>query len=516
MEAVVNVTGARPSGSGGSRDLFSEEAVTVLVFKDGAVVRLTSPVSVGQLLFLTNNKSKEEVVCQVLHKRSFQAAAWYVELQFTEERPNFWGVAFPEGKRGGNELKLAEQPPDEATLGGDPAAVRRKGEDANRLQNEVERLREQLFALDNKKAAEPAKTREPQELKASNTKPDLLPVKDMNQEIAKGMSDVLAPLMPESADKKESDRPVVGMALPTRKSETADPGDEGNGGKQELFPEPALHTSRMAAWVEPLRERDSKETDKPKSEGRGKARSIGLIMALLLALAGGALYGKWWQYLPGRQKPLAAEETRMGRPNGAPGAQATKGKSATATTREPVVKWNGATGAASAIGDSGAKPGTRVGPAEEALGRKGEERAAEPRNVESATGEEIRRPVAEKKRVAGSLEPKKNGASSATGESGDGEVAASDAPLIAAKLIKAVNPVYPPDAMRKYITGDVKAEVVVEPSGRVGEVKVLAGPQALRAAAVEALKRYEFAPATQGGKAVASTATEVVKFWFNP
>ncbi len=104
----------------------------------------------------------------------------------------------------------------------------------------------------------------------------------------------------------------------------------------------------------------------------------------------------------------------------------------------------------------------------------------------------------------------------AAAESGNGEINASDAPFVPPKLLKAVNPVYPPDAMRKYITGDVKAEVAVKASGRVGEVKVISGPQALRAAAVEALKQYEFAPATQGGKAVESTATEVVKFWFNP
>jgi protein TonB len=83
-------------------------------------------------------------------------------------------------------------------------------------------------------------------------------------------------------------------------------------------------------------------------------------------------------------------------------------------------------------------------------------------------------------------------------------------------LLKAANPVYPPEAMTNYITGDVKAEVAVDASGRVGEVKVLSGPQALREAAVQALKQYEYAPATQGGKAVRSKAVEVVKFWFNP
>jgi periplasmic protein TonB len=82
--------------------------------------------------------------------------------------------------------------------------------------------------------------------------------------------------------------------------------------------------------------------------------------------------------------------------------------------------------------------------------------------------------------------------------------------------LKAANPVYPPDAMRSYITGDVKAEVVVNASGHVTDVKVISGPKALREAAVAALKAYEYAPATQGGKTVEGKAEEVVKFWFNP
>ena len=107
FETAVNVTGARPS-SEGARDLFTEETRTILVFVDGAVIQLTSPVSEGQLLFLTNKKSNEEVVCQVLHKRRFGAAACYVELQFTEEKPNYWGVAFPKGKKQSAAFTAAE------------------------------------------------------------------------------------------------------------------------------------------------------------------------------------------------------------------------------------------------------------------------------------------------------------------------------------------------------------------------------------------------------------------------
>jgi len=76
--------------------------------------------------------------------------------------------------------------------------------------------------------------------------------------------------------------------------------------------------------------------------------------------------------------------------------------------------------------------------------------------------------------------------------------------------------VYPPDAMLNFITGDVRAEALVEADGHVSEVQILAGPKPLREAAVEALKQYQYEPATQGGKPVACKVIVTVKFWFDP
>jgi TonB family protein len=70
--------------------------------------------------------------------------------------------------------------------------------------------------------------------------------------------------------------------------------------------------------------------------------------------------------------------------------------------------------------------------------------------------------------------------------------------------------------MLNFITGDVRAEAVVEANGRVDKVNILSGPKPLRDAAVEALKQYEYEPATQGGKPVPSRVTVTVKFWFDP
>ena len=95
-EVPVLATGARPGESGGQRKLFTEEASTVLAFENGGVIRLSAAVAVGQLLFLTNMGTRREVVAQVMRKRDFRPTSCYVEVEFSEPAPGFWGIEFPE------------------------------------------------------------------------------------------------------------------------------------------------------------------------------------------------------------------------------------------------------------------------------------------------------------------------------------------------------------------------------------------------------------------------------------
>src|SRR4029077_16896628 len=94
-EIPVTVNGARAVAGSDKREPFSENTQTVLVFLNGAVIRLSSLVSPGQLLFLTNGATKKEVVCQVTKSKSYSSASGYVELEFTEASPGFWGMRFP-------------------------------------------------------------------------------------------------------------------------------------------------------------------------------------------------------------------------------------------------------------------------------------------------------------------------------------------------------------------------------------------------------------------------------------
>jgi TonB family protein len=95
LEVPVTVNGARTVEGSDKREPFSETTQTVLVFGNGAVIRLASTVAAGQLLFLTNDKTKKEVVCQVVKSKNYRNVSGYVELEFTEAIPGFWGLRFP-------------------------------------------------------------------------------------------------------------------------------------------------------------------------------------------------------------------------------------------------------------------------------------------------------------------------------------------------------------------------------------------------------------------------------------
>lgn len=95
LEVPVTVNGARSVDGSDKREPFSERSQTVLVFGHGAVLRISAQLAPGQLIFLTNEKTKKEVVCVVVKSKTDGNAVGYVELRFTEPAPGFWGMRFP-------------------------------------------------------------------------------------------------------------------------------------------------------------------------------------------------------------------------------------------------------------------------------------------------------------------------------------------------------------------------------------------------------------------------------------
>lgn len=95
LEIPITVNGARTAEGSDKREPFSESTKTVMVFGSGAVIKLTTAMAPGQLLFLTNERTKKEVVCQVVKSKNYRNVSGYVELEFTEPAVGFWGMRFP-------------------------------------------------------------------------------------------------------------------------------------------------------------------------------------------------------------------------------------------------------------------------------------------------------------------------------------------------------------------------------------------------------------------------------------
>lgn len=72
-----------------------------------------------------------------------------------------------------------------------------------------------------------------------------------------------------------------------------------------------------------------------------------------------------------------------------------------------------------------------------------------------------------------------------------------------------VQPVYPDLARKMNITGTVKLEVTVAPNGTVKDAKVVGGHPVLASAALEAVKKWRFEPATM-------ESSGIVDFKFEP
>lgn len=120
LEVAVTVNGARTVEGSDKREPFSESTKTVLVFGNGAVIRLASSVTPGQLLFLTNDKTKKEVVCQVVKSKNYRNVSGYVELEFTESVVGFWGMRFPSDRIGSGPQTVVTVP---AAVGSPVASV---------------------------------------------------------------------------------------------------------------------------------------------------------------------------------------------------------------------------------------------------------------------------------------------------------------------------------------------------------------------------------------------------------
>ena len=82
------------------------------------------------------------------------------------------------------------------------------------------------------------------------------------------------------------------------------------------------------------------------------------------------------------------------------------------------------------------------------------------------------------------------------------------------KVIKSVQPVYPPIAKVRRLSGPVVVEVLVGKDGRVTNPKFISGQPVFHDAAFDAVKQWVFRPAKLNGQPIEQTTQ--IKVVFNP
>lgn len=100
LEIPVKIHGSRviemARGVAPRTEPFEEQTSTMIVFPQGGVVRMATPASAGQMLILTNLKSRQDAICRIVKVRSqASTSSGYVEVEFTQPQPGYWGVYFP-------------------------------------------------------------------------------------------------------------------------------------------------------------------------------------------------------------------------------------------------------------------------------------------------------------------------------------------------------------------------------------------------------------------------------------
>ena len=99
-----------------------------------------------------------------------------------------------------------------------------------------------------------------------------------------------------------------------------------------------------------------------------------------------------------------------------------------------------------------------------------------------------------------------------TGPAAPAPISEPNASVPPGHLKSQVPPVYPEDAKKAGIQGEVVVHALVGKTGSVEKVEVVSGPEPLRRAALDAVRQWQFEPMVIKGKAVEVSTNISIKF----
>jgi len=487
QEVRLTATGVAPGKGTVERELFSEETTSVLVFEDGGVIRLSAAVAPGQLLFLINVESKREVVAQVKRKRAYRPTICYVELEFAEPAPRFWGREFSAAAaflpKDAQDVQAAEMVTSaEATADepGEPPAAPTV-EEVQAFKREVGA--QQVLPNQQAQAAGPSAVPQATPTLGSENVPSTGSTANNRwQEIS------------ASAFRDKS--------LPIKNDPVA---TQWTAAEQALLPKPSLDFSKSL----PKARRSLRARGSFTPSFRGGALRLGLFLSALIVTVAGAAWSKHWLLRKPEAKKEAvglmvvtAKEKSSPLPGSPVSPQVHSEINNTKVTNDvSAASANVPAGSAALPTAPSAEPNDLA-----------EVPAQPPESNHSGA-----RPAGKRTPPSSGLAANRSTVPPAEKTNPDSIVAAAgESGVVPPKLIKSVRALAPIEAVRDFETGNVVVDAVVGTTGEVNLVSILAGPPSLRAPAVASLKEYRYEPATRNGQPVPAHVTITIHFRFEP
>ncbi len=569
LEVPVKVHGSRVTdvvrGITPHTEPFEEQTSTMIVFPQGGVLRMSTAVTAGQMVVLTNLKTGHDAICRVIKVRAYAQTQSYVELEFTNRQPGYWGVQFAGDGVEPAKVFVPEPPPAPIVAEAPVEKIETKPASqiswapANNQQPQATKLAEPpVFSNPVKPVSPPVEHSvqaskpessfvaigaqedvQPAAAATSNKKVERFaaPVASLSMTELRGDAHVAAPVSTslgagvpgEMTDLSEDLVEASQEQAPAkfgRLAGSAGPGSSNTAPQKAFgarFDSTALGVSDDAAAA-------------PKNSGPNWFLIATGIATLVVVGAGGAFYFHLW--------PAANSNSRSAfvfAPAVPPAALSTTSSGANfsgqPSASNPVAQMNQpSTNGAAAV--NGPVVTARVGDATRSNSEKVP--AAERVQPNTPVSQKVAKvmpdmsatlnahPVSAQRAASDNADAPsvESGAPNSNGEL-QGIAANSDvapppppaAPPIRVggdvkppKLISSVPPQYPEIAKSVGVEGSVVVEASIGPNGDVVSTKVISGQPILRQAALDSLRRWKYQPATLNGEPIAVQITVTIQF----
>jgi TonB family protein len=567
LDVPVKVHGSRVTevvrGITPHTEPFEEQTSTMIVFPQGGVLRMTTAVTAGQMVVLTNLKTGHDAICRVVKVRAYAQSQSYVEVEFTNRQQGYWGVKFAtdsaepvrtilppppalpvvstsvEFDSDASASRATTVPPPAAKRPQPPPVLASPVKPTSAPQQPVpnpQKSESSFVSIGAQEDVQPAATATT--LKTRQERP-VAPAASLSMAELRGDAAVAPPISTSLGAGVPGEMTDLSEALEETARETAPAPisfpDPASASPSTANPAPQkVFGARFDSLVPTVSENAG---DTPATSGTNWFLIATGVAALLVVAVGGAFY---FHVLPGAKSSARIES--------APPAMNLPATSSSSGV-SPATAGLAANSAVAPVAQPAAQPGSTsnspgaairtIEPAPVNANRAAIADRAQPlaqaqsnqkpaKAMPDISASLTAHPVSSQRVAADDAEPAPSvdaGASPAgelQGIASAPDVAPPPAPAAPAikiggaveppRLVSSVMPIYPPVAKSAGVAGRVVLEASVNTSGVVVATKVLSGPAMLRQAAVDALRRWKYQPATLNGSPVAVDITVTMSF----